>query len=89
MGLRYWRRISLLPGVRVNLGLRGPSISVGHRGLWFTSGPAGRRATVSLPGSGLRWTQASGRPRAPSAIGGLLWLIVIVIAFVAWWLLSH
>jgi hypothetical protein len=87
VGLRYWRRFQVLPGIRVNLSLSGPSISVGHRGLWFTTGPAGRRATVGLPGSGLRWTQASGKPRqpAPSALVGLVWLAVI--ALVLWVLL--
>src|SRR5580692_99079 len=35
----------------------GPSLSIGHRGGWFTIGPRGRRATVGFPGMALFWTE--------------------------------
>ncbi|MGH8226986.1 MAG: DUF4236 domain-containing protein [Steroidobacteraceae bacterium] len=93
MGLRYYRRIHLVPGVRVNLGTRGVSVSVGHRGAWYTTGSHGRRtATLGIPGSGLRYTTTRGggrraRPRvgpkpAPSFLRGLGTLAMLIL--VAW-----
>jgi hypothetical protein len=43
MGLRFYRRISLLPGLRLNASRSGLSLSIGHRGAWYTVGPRGRR----------------------------------------------
>jgi hypothetical protein len=57
MGFRFQRRVTLIPGLRVNFSKSGASLSIGHRGLWYTIGPKGRRATIGLPGSGLYWTQ--------------------------------
>src|SRR5579859_5710291 len=74
MGLRFSRRIHLLPGVRLNVSGSGPSVSFGHRGAWYTVGPGGRRtATLGWPGTGLRYTATTGgrtgsRPE-PSASG--------------------
>jgi hypothetical protein len=36
MPLRFSRRFSIVPGLRVNVGTRGASLSVGHRGAWWT-----------------------------------------------------
>lgn len=64
MGLRFWRRKQILPGVRLNMSLSGPSLSVGKRGGWFTLGGKGGRATLGLPGTGLHYTkQVSGKKR--------------------------
>ncbi len=61
MGLRFYRRVHLLPGVRLNVGTRGASVSFGHRGAWYTVGPHGRRtATLGWPGTGLRYTVTRG-----------------------------
>jgi hypothetical protein len=68
MGFRFSRRISIIPGLRVNLGKRGASLSIGHRGAWYTVGPHGRRVTVGLPGTGLFWTE-SVPPAAPPHAG--------------------
>jgi uncharacterized protein DUF4236 len=40
VGLRYHHRLALLPGLRINLSRSGASVSVGHRGAWYTVGPA-------------------------------------------------
>jgi Protein of unknown function (DUF4236) len=56
MGLRFFRRIRIIPGVRVNLSKSGPSFSIGRRGSWFTFG--GKRppaVTLGVPGTGLRY----------------------------------
>ena len=78
MGFRFYRRLPLIPGVRLNLSTRGASVSFGHRGAWYTVGSHGRRtATLGWPGTGLRYTATTGggRPRqgvppAPSAAWG-------------------
>ena len=57
MPFRVYRRFSIIPGLRVNLSRSGASVSIGHRGGWFTFGPHGRRVTMGLPGSGLSYTQ--------------------------------
>ncbi len=57
MDLRFSRRLSLIPGVRLNASKSGLSLSIGHRRAWITVGPRGRRVTLGLPGSGLYWTE--------------------------------
>lgn len=90
MGFRFYRRLSIIPGVRLNVGTRGTSVSFGHRGAWYTVGPHGRRtATLGWPGSGLRYTTTTtssststrqGAPPAPSALAWLVWLAIAVVA---------
>jgi len=67
----------------------GVSTSVGRRGLWFTFGPRGTRTTVSLPGSGIRyseqmWAAQTSRPgRGPSlGVAVLVIVVLVVLAFV-------
>jgi hypothetical protein len=57
MGFRFKRSWSVVPGVRLNLGLRSGSISFGVRGLHYTIGTKGSQVTASLPGTGLSWVQ--------------------------------
>ena len=64
MGLRFYRRVRLFPGVTVNLSKSGASMSFGVRGAHYTVGPRGRRVTVGLPGTGLYYTQTDRRGRA-------------------------
>ena len=96
MGLRFYRRLSVLPGVRLNVGTRGTSVSFGHRGAWYTVGPHGRRtATLGWPGTGLRYTTTTataGTPRkavpaASSVLGTVLWLAALVVGLL--WVLSR
>jgi hypothetical protein len=86
MTLRFFRRVRINPGLRVNLSKSGASLSVGRRGAWFTTGPRGQRTTVGLPGTGLFWTQqASSSPpahgsRANVAMG--LFCVAVLVALV-------
>ena len=57
MSLRFTRRVSLIPGLRVNLSKSGASLSIGHRGAWYTVGHHRRRVSVGAPGTGLYWTE--------------------------------
>lgn len=56
-GFRFWRRVSIIPGVRLNLSKSGVSVSVGKRGANLTLGGKGPRITVGLPGTGLSYTE--------------------------------
>ena len=67
MGWRFYRRVSIIPGLRVNLSRSGPSLSIGGRGHWLTFGPRGRRVTVGWPGSGISYTQTVPPAGAPHA----------------------
>jgi hypothetical protein len=69
LGFRFYRRVRILPGVRVNLSKSGASLSIGGRGAWFTIGPKGKRATFGLPGSGLYWTKSEPWARSASPAG--------------------
>jgi hypothetical protein len=69
MGLRFRRSWGVLPGIRLNLGLKSGSVSFGPRGLHYTIGTRGSWVTVGLPGSGLHWTQKINSPFASSQVG--------------------
>jgi hypothetical protein len=57
MGLRFHRSVKILPGVRLNIGKTGTSISIGGGGLTHTIGSKNSRTTVSVPGTGLSYTK--------------------------------
>jgi hypothetical protein len=80
MGFRFYRRIRLLPGVRLNVSKSGVSTSIGGRGAWLTFGKRGTRATVGLPGTGLSYTEAAKPGAKRSGVG---WLLLVLLAIVA------
>lgn len=53
MTLRFQQHFTLFPGVRLNLGKKGLSASIGVAGATLNIGAQGLRTTVGLPGSGL------------------------------------
>ena len=55
MGFRFQKRISLIPGLRLNLSKGGVSMSVGGRGLTTNLSSSGLRTTIGIPGSGLSY----------------------------------
>jgi hypothetical protein len=100
MGFRFRRSIKLLPGLRLNVGKRGISTSIGVRGAHVTFGETGTRTTVGLPGSGVSYTHldkphhertalpaAQLDPGTPNAWRGLLW--VVLMSTVAAVVLTH
>jgi len=72
MGFRFFRRMNIAPGVRLNFSKSGISPSFGVRGARVTVGRKGIRRTVGIPGTGLFYTEVSGtgarrgRRRAPA-----------------------
>jgi hypothetical protein len=83
VGIRFRRSIGIVPGIRLNLGLRSVSISAGVRGLTYTTGTRGQRVTVGLPGTGLSWT--SSLPPGTRAKKPIFYSILIIIAIALIW----
>jgi len=69
VGFRFRRSIGIIPGVRLNFGRRGTSVSLGVRGAHMTVGPTGVRKTVGIPGTGMSYTthESWGARRAPGS----------------------
>jgi len=81
VALRFSRRLSIIPGLRLNLGAHGASVSIGHRGLWYTIGPRGRRVTLGIPGTGVYWTEkitAANEPHGGHRLSTVLFVFALV-----------
>jgi hypothetical protein len=59
-GLRFQKRLSILPGVRVNLSKSGASTSIGPRGADVNVGRDGITTNAGIPGTGLSYRQKVG-----------------------------
>lgn len=57
MGFRFFRRMKIAPGLRLNFSKTGISPSFGVRGARATLGRQGVRKTVGIPGTGLFYTE--------------------------------
>ncbi|WP_083265793.1 MULTISPECIES: DUF4236 domain-containing protein [Pseudomonadaceae] len=71
MGFRFSKRITIVPGVRLNISGSGISTSVGPRGLSLTMGKNGTYLNAGLPGTGLSYRERldrSGRRSAPRPV---------------------
>ena len=59
MGLRFRKSITILPGVKLNLGKTGASISLGIKGLHANIHTSGKvTGTASLPGTGISYQKS-------------------------------
>lgn len=56
MGFRFRRSVRLIPGVRLNFGKRGTSVSIGGAGSTVNVSERGVRTTVGLPGTGMSYS---------------------------------
>ncbi len=89
MGFRFNRRVRILPGLRLNFGKTGASVSIGARGAWITFGKRGTQATVGLPGTGLSYTtmvkRAAPATRPPLVPGRIpTWVWISGVLLFAW-----
>lgn len=70
-GFRFSKRIKIAPGIRLNLNKRSTSLTFGGKGLHYTVGTKGTRASAGIPGTGLSYTRQQRRGgkarRTPSA----------------------
>lgn len=62
MGFRFQKRVTLFPGLRLNLSKSGVSMSAGPRGASVTVGKNGVYGNVGIPGSGLSWRERLDKP---------------------------
>lgn len=68
MGLRFRRSMTLIPGVRLNFGKTGMSVSTGVRGFrqTYNLNTGKRTTTVGLPGTGIYYTTTDGGKKKES-----------------------
>ena len=66
MGLRFYRRVHLCPGLSVNLSRSGPSLTMGVRGAHVTLGRGRVTKTVGLPGTGIFYVEPTLRLGVPA-----------------------
>jgi hypothetical protein len=72
-GLRFQKRLRVLPGVRINLSKSGASASVGPRGADVNIGPHGVSTNAGIPGTGLSYRSKVGK--TGSGLIGVLALV--------------
>src|SRR5690606_23770294 len=69
MGLRFRKRVKIAPGVHVNLGKRGASLSVGGRGASVNVSKRGTYGNVGIPGTGISYREKiGGRSKRPQRV---------------------
>lgn len=82
MGFRFRKSVKIAPGVRINLGTRGSSLSVGRRGATVNFGKKGTKVTVGIPGSGISYSETiqknTTNSKQTSSTGGFIALLFIV-----------
>ncbi|MFC5359441.1 DUF4236 domain-containing protein, partial [Azospirillum himalayense] len=67
MGLRFQKRVTLFPGVRLNFSGGGISTTIGGRGASVNISPGGAHLNLGLPGSGLSYrTRLDGNGAQPT-----------------------
>jgi hypothetical protein len=82
MGFRFQKRISILPGLRINLSKSGASASVGPRGADVNIGAGGITTNAGLPGTGLSYRSRLGTHGS--------WLgVVLLVGALAFWAGKH
>ncbi|MBV9549709.1 MAG: DUF4236 domain-containing protein [Alphaproteobacteria bacterium] len=85
-GLRFQKRLRVLPGVRINLSKSGASTSIGPRGADVNIGPHGISTNAGIPGTGLSYRSKVSKPH--SALIGVV-ALVLGLSFAAWKNLDH
>lgn len=84
MGFRFQKRISILPGVRINLSKSGASASLGPRGADVNIGRDGVTANAGIPGTGLSYRQKLGGKTKGGFLG-----VLAVVAGLGFWAFQH
>ncbi len=82
MGFRFQKRISVLPGVKVNLSKTRISTTIGGKGAGINIGPDGKpMVTVGIPGTGMSYRQPLGLGLAVAGI-----IVLVALAGLAYWI---
>jgi|ThiBio_1000_plan_1041568.scaffolds.fasta_scaffold38540_2 hypothetical protein len=80
MGFRFRRRVKIAPGVHLNFGKRGTSVSLGGHGVTTNYSKRGRRTTYSLRGTGLSYTT---KTQKASGCGCAIPMLLLILAMMA------
>jgi len=101
MGLQFRKKIKLAPGISLNVGKRGASISAGVKGARVTFGKDKTSTSVGIPGTGISHrnvysnrTDQEQRPASSSSSSGTSWIsfavvIAILVAIAKWVSMQH
>jgi hypothetical protein len=82
MGFRFQKRISILPGVRINLSKSGASASIGPKGADVNIGPHGVTTNAGIPGTGMSYRSRLGTHGS--------WLgVALLVGALAFWAGRH
>lgn len=87
MGFRFQRRISILPGVRINLSKSGVSTSIGPKGADVNIGPHGVSTNAGIPGTGLSYRSKLGRSKLGTH--GSWFGVALLVGALAFWAGQH
>ena len=82
MGFRFQKRLSILPGVRINLSKGGVSTSLGPRGADVNIGRDGVTTNAGIPGTGISYRSKVGGK------GGALGILALVVGG-GFWAFQH
>ncbi|MBO6117111.1 MAG: DUF4236 domain-containing protein [Bacteroidales bacterium] len=75
------RRIKIFPGVYINVGQNGASLSFGNKSAKATVGKTGTNYTVGIPGTGLSYRKkVSSKSKDGGSKSWLNWLITAAVA---------
>lgn len=67
MGFKFRKSVKIAPGVRMNLGTKGASVSFGGKGFRKTYSTSGRKTTtVGIPGTGLSYSKSTSTKKSSS-----------------------
>ena len=85
MGLRFRKRIKILPGLWFNLSKSGVSTSIGGKGMTVNLSDNHTKTTVGVPGTGLSYSKTSANgsgtslKRRPAANRVWLWFLLFLL----------
>lgn len=65
MGFKFRKRVSIIPGVKLNITSKGiSSVSLGGKGATLNIGKKGTKATVGIPGSKMSYSKRIGNKKS-------------------------
>jgi Protein of unknown function (DUF4236) len=81
-GLRFQKRIKILPGVTINLSKSGVSTSLGGHGATVNVGTSGKRTfSLGIPGTGLSYRVPLGATVAVGLVGAAVLAAIAYFVF--------
>lgn len=90
MAFRFRKSIRIIPGVRLNFGKTGSSLSLGGKGMTVNVNKKGTRTTLGVPGTGMSYStykpHGNANPTKNKSLNTIgLWLagIIFIIAVIA------